>query len=140
MRTIIVIVIAFCLLCAISISHKEHNTFKRIFYKKEVVTATMYNAVEGQCDSDPYVTAGGYKINPKKASKHHWIAVSRDMLKRWGGKLKYGDRVKIQNAHHKNGIYRVVDTMNKRFTKRIDFLETKGTSLYRYENVLLAKI
>jgi hypothetical protein len=49
------------------------------------VTATMYNAVTGQCDSDPLVTAGMYKINPNKASEHKWVALSIDLLKRWGG-------------------------------------------------------
>lgn len=104
------------------------------------VTATMYNAVKGQCDSDPLITAGNYKINPKKASQHKWIAMSRDLLKRWGGEFDYGDMVKISNAGHKNGIYKVVDTMNKRFKKRIDFLETKGTKLYKYKNVTVEKV
>jgi 3D (Asp-Asp-Asp) domain-containing protein len=104
------------------------------------VTATMYNPVNGQCDDDPLITAGMYKINPNKASDHKWIAVSRDLLKRWGGDFDYGDKVYISGAGHKNGTYTIVDTMNKRFKKRIDFLETKGTKLYKYDNVVLAKL
>jgi len=104
------------------------------------VTATMYNPVVGQCDDDPLITAGMYKINPNKASDHKWIAVSRDLLKRWGGVFDYGDKVYISGAGHKNGIYTIVDTMNKRFQKRIDFLETRGTKLYKYNNVVLAKL
>lgn len=104
------------------------------------VTATMYNPVVGQCDDDPLITAGMYKINPNKASEHKWIAVSRDLLKRWGGVFDYGDKVYISGAGHKNGIYTIVDTMNKRFQKRIDFLETRGTKLYKYNNVVLAKL
>lgn len=111
---------------------KEQNSFK--------VTATMYNAEVGQCDKDPLTTAGMYKINPEKASEQNWIAVSRDLLKRWGGNLDYGDKVVIKNAGHKDGIYTIVDTMNKRFRNKIDFLETKGTKLYKYEDVLLAKL
>lgn len=106
----------------------------------ENVTATMYNAVVGQCDSDPLVTAGMYKINPNKASEHKWVALSRDLLKRWGGEFDYGDTIRIENAGDKSGLYTVVDTMNKRFTKKIDILETTGTDLYKYDNVKIIKI
>ena len=106
----------------------------------ENVTATMYNAVVGQCDSDPLVTAGMYKINPNKASEHKWVALSRDLLKRWGGEFQYGDTIRIENAGDKSGLYTVVDTMNKRFTKKIDILETTGTDLYKYDNVKIIKI
>lgn len=111
---------------------KDQNSIK--------VTATMYNAEINQCDADPLVTAGMYKINPNKASEQKWIAVSRDLLKRWGGQFDYGDKVSIKGAGHKDGVYTIVDTMNKRFSSKIDFLETKGTKLYKYENVLLAKL
>lgn len=108
-------------------------------YEQFKVTATMYNAVESQCDADPLITAGMYKINPKKASEHNWVAVSRDLLKRWNGSLDYGDKVLIQGTH-KDGIYTVVDTMNKRYTNRIDILETSGTPMYKYKNVKLIKL
>ena len=111
---------------------KDQNSIK--------VTATMYNAEINQCDADPLVTAGMYKINPNKASEQKWIAVSRDLLKRWGGQFDYGDKVSIKGAGHKDGVYTIVDTMNKRFSSKIDFLETKGTKLYKYDNVLLAKL
>lgn len=104
------------------------------------VTATMYNPVTGQCDEDPLTTAGMFKINPERASEHNWIAVSRDLLKRWGGVFDYGDKVYISGAGHKDGIYTIVDTMNKRYRNRIDFLETQGTRMYKYDNVLLAKL
>lgn len=104
------------------------------------VTATMYNAVENQCDADPLITAGMYKINPDKASEHKWIAMSRNMLKRWGGEFDYGDKVLITGTGFKDGIYTVADTMNKRYTNRIDILETKGTPLYKFEDVTIQKI
>lgn len=115
----------------------SNDTVKGEPYK---VMATMYYAVAGQCDSDPLTTAGMYKINPKKASEHKWVAMSRDMIARWGGNFRYGDYVEIKGAGHKDGIYQVVDTMNKRFTNRIDFLETKGTKPYKFDNVTLTKI
>ena len=107
---------------------------KQIIIKN--VTATMYNPVASQCDSTPLITAGNYHINPTKASQQKYIAVSRNLLKIF----KYGDRVKITHAGHKNGIYKVTDTMAKRYVNRIDFLETEGTALYKLENVILTKI
>ena len=104
------------------------------------VTATMYNAVEGQCDADPLITAGMYKINPHKASDHKWIAVSRDLLKRWNGSFQYGDLVEIRGTGKKDGIYTIVDTMNARYKNRIDILETVGTPLYKYKNVIITKV
>jgi len=134
---------------SIFINELTHNTFKTLIFKRtntEVknvntyeVTATMYYPVSSQCDSDPLVTAGMYKIIPGKASKQKWIAMSRDMIARWGGEFHYGDYVKISGAGHKDGIYRVVDTMNKRFKNRIDFLEDKGTKHYKFNNVKIWK-
>jgi len=109
-------------------------------YRVEKITATMYNAMESQCDSDPFITAGMYKINPSKASEHNWIAMSRNLLSRWGGEFNYGDNVIISNAGHKDGTYTVVDTMNPRFKDRIDFLETTGTHHYIYETITIQKI
>jgi 3D (Asp-Asp-Asp) domain-containing protein len=104
------------------------------------VTATMYYAVKGQCDKDPLTTAGMFKIIPHKASEQKLIALSRDLLKRWGGSLNYGDKVMLLNAGHKSGVYVVADTMNKRFKRKIDILETKGTPLYKFENVKIIKV
>lgn len=105
-----------------------------------VVTATMYYPVVGQCDSDPLVTASMRKINPNKASEHKWIAMSRDLLKRWGGKFDYGDKVKLVGTQFKDGVYTIVDCMNKRFTNKIDILETQGTKPYKFENVKLVAL
>jgi 3D (Asp-Asp-Asp) domain-containing protein len=131
------------------INELTHNTFKTFIFKRtntEVkkvntyeVTATMYYPVSSQCDSDPLVTAGMYKIIPGKASEQKWIAMSRDMIARWGGEFHYGDIVQISGAGHKDGVYKVVDTMNKRFKNRIDFLEDKGTKHYKFENVKIWK-
>lgn len=119
-----------------SLAKIEHRTEQIV----ADVTATMYNAVENQCDSDPLTTAGMYHIDPKKASDHKWVALSRDLLKRWGGQFDYGDTIRIENAGEKSGVYTVVDTMNPRFTKKIDILETKGTPLYKFDNVRITKI
>lgn len=104
------------------------------------ITATMYNAVPGQCDADPLTTADGSKINPNKASEHKWIAMSRDMLKRWNGQFDYGDYVEIVGAGDKDGVYQIHDTMNKRYRNRIDILETKGTPLYKFNDVVITRV
>ncbi len=147
MKKLIYVMFAFILFNTGYLIYIQNNT-KKEFVKVHAkidnqsikVTATMYNAVESQCDADPLITAGMYKINPNKASEHKWIAVSRDLLKRWKGKFNYGDKVQITGAGHKDGVYTITDTMNKRFTKRIDILETSGTRLYKFNNVTLTKI
>ena len=111
---------------------EEQNKLK----KAQRVVATMYYAVEGQCDSDPLITANMSHINPRRATQQHWIAVSRDLLK----KFHYGQKVRIVGAGKKSGIYTIADTMNKRFKNKIDILETKGTPLYKYNNVKIIAV
>ena len=104
------------------------------------VTATMYYPVERQCDKTPLLTAGMYKIKPHKASSQKLVALSRNLLKRWGGKFNYGDTIKITGTKHKDGIYTIADTMNKRFVNRLDFLESVNTPMYKYSNVTITKV
>jgi hypothetical protein len=104
------------------------------------VVVTMYNAVEGQCDTDPYTTASMKVINPKKASEHKWIAMSRNLLKRWKGQFNYGDKVKLVGCGDKEGVYTIVDCMNERYVNRIDILETQGVPLYKYKNVKIIRV
>ena len=101
------------------------------------VVATMYNPTENQCDSTPLITASGAKIVPRKIKANKWIAVSRNLLSRWGGPFDYGDKVRIENAGHKSGVYTIMDTMNKRYINRIDFLEPVETPLYKFNNAIL---
>lgn len=78
-------------------------------HKLEVV-ATAYNSLAAQTDSTPDIAAWGDKLKPGMKS----IAVSRDLLKMG---LKRGSKVRISGLE---GEYRVLDKMNKRWTKRID--------------------
>jgi 3D (Asp-Asp-Asp) domain-containing protein len=118
----------------------EYKTLRKAKQILKHLTATMYYPVIKQCDKDPLVTAGMYKINPRKASQHKWIAMSRNLLKRWGGPFDYGDEVIITNAGKKSGVYKVTDTMNKRYVNRIDILETEGTPQYKFNNIVIAKL
>lgn len=97
------------------------------------VTVTMYHPVPEQTDDTPDITADGTKFKIHKASQYRYVAVARNMLKRWGGFLDYGDYIWIE-AGSKSGVYQVRDTMNPRFVNYIDILETPGTSPYKYDN------
>jgi hypothetical protein len=101
------------------------------------VTVTIYHPVRGQTDSTPDIVASGRKINIRRAGEHRIVAVSRDLLERWGGPLRYGDIVYIGNAGELSGNYVVEDTMNKRFTKWVDILRSPGSALHKYDNAEL---
>lgn len=86
---------------------------------------TIYNPTFAQCDKDPLITASLAEIDLSILRKQEikWIAVSRDMLTRWGGKLNYGDTVQlIAGDKNIDGQWIVQDTMNKRYQKRGDLL------------------
>ena len=57
------------------------------------MTVTMYHPTRGQTDSTPNILADGTRIRIHKASEYKYIAVSRNLLRRWGGWLDYGDFV-----------------------------------------------
>jgi 3D (Asp-Asp-Asp) domain-containing protein len=81
---------------------------------KYIVTITIYYAVAAQTDSTPLITASGYHIK----GNDKIIAVSRDLLK----DFPYGTKVEVCCNCYYEGIYKVEDTMNKRFTNTIDIL------------------
>ena len=97
------------------------------------VTVTMYHPVPDQTDSTPNITADGTRFTINKASQYRYVAVARNMLKRWGGFLDYGDYIWVE-AGSKSGVYQVRDTMNPRFVNYIDILESPGTRPYKYDN------
>ena len=106
----------------------------RIMYK---VTVTTYNPTRQQCDSTPNITADGTKINPRKATEYRYVALSRDLLSRWGGPFEYGDYIVIEGTDGRDGIYQVRDTMNPRWTNRVDILTTN--SKFKYDNIVMYK-
>ena len=103
------------------------------------VTVTMYQPVRYQTDSTPNILADGTRIRTQEASDYKFIAVSRNLLKRFGGWLDYGDFVLLMGTHNKDGVYQVRDTMNKRFVNRIDILESPGVKPYKYEKAKIVK-
>lgn len=143
MKKILLILLVTAGITAIDVSTSRTAELFKTTIKKEAplaeVTATMYTPVAKNCDLTPTITAANYKIDKKNASSHKWIAVSRDLHKRWGGVLRYGDKVKITGAGAKDGIYTVADVMNKRYKNRIDILESPGTKKYKYTDVILTR-
>ena len=103
------------------------------------VTLTMYHPTKHQTDSTPDITADGTKINIWKASEYRYVAVSRDLLSRWGGPLNYGDWIVIEGAGKNSGVYQVRDTMNPKWVKRVDVLKTPGTRQFKYDNITLTR-
>ena len=87
------------------------------------VTATVYEAVAGQTDSEPFVTADNSRIKPSYGSKKRWMALSRDLLKPWGGQFAFGDKVRVRGLSPRlDGVYTVHDTMNRRHRHCMDVL------------------
>jgi 3D (Asp-Asp-Asp) domain-containing protein len=87
------------------------------------VTATAYQAVPGQTDKEPFVTADNSRIKRHYSSKTRWMALSNDLLAHWGGKFNYGDKVLVRGISPKlDGVYTVHDTMNKRYRHCMDIL------------------
>ena len=122
---------------------KENKTLKKELSKYEtegmIVTVTMYEPVSYQTDSTPNILADGTRIRVHKASEYRFIAVSRNLLKRHGGWLDYGDFVILKGTNHKDGVYQVRDTMNKRFVNRIDILESPGVQPYMFSEAKIVK-
>ena len=113
------------------------------FYKYGVVVdVTMYQPTLYQTDSTPNITADGTKIRISKASDYKYVALSRNLLKRWGGPFDYGDFILIRGTTdgHKDGVYNVRDTMNPKYVNYVDILESKHVQPYKYTDVHLYKM
>lgn len=74
-----------------------------------ILTVTSYRSVPNQTDSSPYITSNGERVHK------YGCAISRDLHKRWGGPLDYGDFIYVDGyglrvvndlmaARHKNAI------------------------------------
>ncbi|MCB2376547.1 hypothetical protein LGH70_03075 [Hymenobacter sp. BT635] len=94
------------------------------------VTATIYEPDPRQTDSEPFITADNSRIRRKHSSKDRWMALSRDLLKKWGGDFDYGDSVLVTGISPKlDGVYVIHDTMNRRHRHCMDILAAKWEHL-----------
>ena len=96
------------LLLVLSLTFSVHSYASS--FKKLNVTATAYNSVRAQTDSNPSIAAWGDRLKPGMKA----IAVSRDLLKMG---LKRGSKVKISGLP---GEYVVLDKMHHRWNRKID--------------------
>jgi len=120
-----VLIIAFTLLL---LSFKTINTTNKVH-------ATVYNAVPEQTNSDPGHTAFMFELDLSNPYKHRIIAVSRDLL------IKYpkGTKVYVSGTSY-DGVYVVMDKMNKRYTNRIDLLINLDMQIGSWPNATITKI
>lgn len=89
----------------------DEDSFKANYiWDSKNVTATAYNSLAYQTDSDPHITASGDSLKPGLK----YIAVSRDLFRQG---LKYNIPVKIEGLE---GIYIVKDKMHSRWKNKID--------------------
>jgi hypothetical protein len=87
------------------------------------VTATAYEAVVNQTDDEPFVTADNSRIPRSYGSHTRWLALSRDLLRPWGGPFEFGDRVRVRGISPAlDGVYTIHDTMNRRYHHCLDVL------------------
>ncbi len=71
---------------------------------------TSYRSVPAQTDDSPNYTSIGEHCNV------NGVALSRDLLKRWGGQVAYGDMLYIDGI----GWRKVNDCMAQRHKKHVD--------------------
>ena len=105
----------------------------------ELDRASTYNCEVSQCDSDPYTTADGSRIDTVSLAEGQlrWCALSRDLI--WDeerqklhnydttifrGFFEFGDTIIVKSISSPqiNGKWVVHDTMNKRYKNSVDFL------------------
>ncbi len=93
-----------------SATEKHRPTTKEQRFVRVAVTA--YTSAEEQTDDSPTITASNTHVSDRT------VAVSRDLLREYtpGAPLRYGDKILIPGV----GIYRVEDTMNGRWRRKID--------------------
>jgi 3D (Asp-Asp-Asp) domain-containing protein len=126
------------ILLILLIPNKLSNSFviKNVTDIYEYVTVTTYTASTNETDSTPLITASGFKLDSLNPAKHRIIAVSRDLKSKW----KFGTRIKILNAGIYNGVYQVLDVMNKRFKSRVDILINPNDRHTKLENIKILKL
>ena len=131
-----------------SIYSKEISLYKQRINKLEEVvdefklegldvTVTMYHPTRQQTDSTPNITADGTKFKTWRATDYRYVALSRDLISRWGGPFEYGDYIVIEGTGKWDGIYQVRDTMNPKWVNRVDILTTD--SRFKYNDITMYK-
>ncbi|SKC72844.1 RlpA-like double-psi beta-barrel domain-containing protein [Ohtaekwangia koreensis] len=113
-------------------------------YTAVLETLTIYNPVKRQCDNTPLVTASNARIDVTKLKKQEirWLALSRNLLKRWNGNFHYGDTVKLSSGDPSiDGVWIIQDNLNKRYKNCGDLLfDSNVRKLGKWKNVKISKV
>ena len=120
-----------------SILQKELDHYNQYGIEVDV---TMYQPVYPQTDMTPNITADGTRIRISRASDYKFVALSRNLLKRWGGPFDYGDFILLKGAGNKDGVYQVRDTMNPKWVNVVDILESESVEPYKYTDAQIYKL
>ncbi len=121
--------------------NKELSERLSEFYQHGIkVDVTMYQPNTIQCDDTPDVTADGTRIRVHHASRYKFVALSRNLLARWGGPFEYGDFILLKGTDGKDGVYQVRDTMNAKWVNVVDILESETVKPYKFTNVDIFKL
>lgn len=109
----------------------DHDKWELVSNK---TTATVYNPVVNQCNKDVEHTAHMFRLNLNNVEPQRVVAMERTMMKDCG--IKYGDVIYIEGTSDCDGVYRVEDTMNKRFAgqHKVDILK-QNRKLGQWNNV-----
>jgi 3D (Asp-Asp-Asp) domain-containing protein len=99
------------------------------------VHATVYNAVPAQTNNDPGHTAFMFELDLDDPYKHKIIAVSRDLLTEY----PKGTKVWVAGTTY-DGVYVVMDKMNRRYTDRIDLLINEEMQIGNWPNATITKL
>lgn len=98
------------------------------WYKQKEVVVTRYRPLPEETDDTPLQTADLSIISLEKLKKGEirWVAVSRDLLRDYS----YGGTIRLTTGDPEiDGEYEIHDTMNPRWTGRIDILTHPSKSL-----------
>ncbi|MFD1002033.1 hypothetical protein ACFQ21_22095 [Ohtaekwangia kribbensis] len=113
-------------------------------YSFVLETLTIYNPVKRQCDNTPLITASNAKIDVDKLRNQEirWLALSRNLLRRWNGNFHYGDTVKITAGDPSiDGMWIIQDNLNKRYKNSGDLLfHSSVRKLGKWKNVTISKV
>jgi predicted SpoU family rRNA methylase len=116
------------------------NQLDEFYHHGIKVDVTMYQPTYYQTDKTPNITADGTKIRIDRASNYNFVALSRNLLKRWGGPFDYGDYILLKGAKNKDGVYQVRDTMNEKWVNVVDILESKHVAPYKFKGCNIIKL
>lgn len=126
------------------ISHAGEKIYIKNSSRVLLDALTVYHPTKRQCDKTPLITASNSKINVDELKNQNirWMALSRDLLKRWNGEFHYGDTVLITSGDSQiDGFWIVKDTMNKRYKNRGDLLfDSQVRKLGKWKNVEISKV